>query len=209
LRRRAAVAGVLLASFVAARPARAQSNEACDRKLAAIHTALDDDARRTRTWYWAWMGIGSALFVGQTALVPLTTGNLQRELAVGAFASAFVPGILLVHPPRVLSDAAVLRDRLALTTVDGRVGDPCISLWRADDLLRRDADDEALETSWFNHAFIIGGNLFLGLVLGIGFHDWAGFAKQAVGGTIVGELQILTFPGGALKARGLGLAATW
>lgn len=209
MRRAAAVTLVLLASAVAGPLARAQSAAECDRKLGAVRTALDDDARRTRAWYWAWMGIGSALFVGQTSLAAVTTGNLQRELAVGAFASAFVPGILLVHPPRVLSDAELLRDRLALTTVDGRVGDPCIALLRGRELLDRSEDDEALETSWFNHAFIIGGNVFLGLVLGIGFHDWAGFAKQAVGGTIVGEAQILTFPGGSLKARGLGLSATW
>lgn len=199
----------VLAAASVCKGARAQSTDACARRLDASHTAIGDDARRTRTWYWAWMGIGSALFVGQTTGAVLSTGNLQKELAVGAFASAFVPGILLVHPPRVLSDARVLDERLALTTVDGKLGDPCIALGRASEILERDARDESLETSWFNHAFIIGGNLFLGLVLGIAFHDWVGFAKQAVGGTLVGEAQILTFPGGALKARALGLAAEW
>lgn len=209
MRRRAVVAAVLLASVVGAHAASAQTTADCERRLSDIRTAIDTDARRTRVWYWAWMGIGSTLFVGQTVLAAVTTGNPQKDFAVGAFASAFVPGILLLHPPRVLSDADVLRDRLALTTVDGRVGDPCIASRRAIELLARDADDEALETSWLNHVFIIGGNVFLGLVLGLGFHDWAGAAKQAIGGTIVGEAQILTFPGGALKARALGLTATW
>lgn len=209
MRSRAPVAVLLLASLFAGTAARAQTTSECERRLGDIRTAMDDDARRTRVWYWAWMGIGSTLFVGQTVLAAVTTGNPQKDFAVGAFASAFVPGILLLHPPRVLSDADVLRDRLALTTVDGRVGDPCIAMGRATELLSRDADDEALETSWLNHVFVIGGNIVLGLFLGLGFHDWAGAAKQAIGGTIVGEAQILTFPGGALKARALGLTATW
>jgi hypothetical protein len=200
---------LLLASVLASTPARAQTTADCDRRLSDIRTVLDDDARHTRVWYWAWMGIGSTFFVTQTTLAALTTGDVQRDFAVGAFASAFVPGLLLVHPPRVLSDADLLRDRLALTTVEGRVGDPCIAVRRAADLLNRDADDEALQTSWFNHVFVIGGNIVLGLFLGIGFHDWLGATKQIVGGSIVGEAQILTYPGGALKARALGLAATW
>jgi hypothetical protein len=199
----------LLASVLTGPRALAQTTTECDRKLGDIRTVLDDDARHTRVWYWAWMGIGSTFFVTQTTLAAVTTGNPQRDFAVGAFASAFVPGILLLHPPRVLSDAEILRDRLALTTVDGRVGDPCIAVRRAAELLERSADDEALQTSWVNHVFVIGGNLVLGLFLGLGFNDWLGATKQIVGGTIVGEAQILTFPGGALKARGLGLAATW
>jgi hypothetical protein len=200
---------LLLVSFLAGPTARAQTTADCDRRLSDIRTVLDDDARHTRVWYWAWMGIGSTFFVAQTTLAVVTSGNAQRDFAVGAFASAFVPGLLLLHPPRVLSDSEVLRDRLALTTVDGRVGDPCIAVRRAAELLNRAADDEALQTSWFNHVFVIGGNIVLGLFLGLGFHDWLGATKQIVGGTIVGEAQILTFPGGALKARALGLTATW
>jgi hypothetical protein len=200
---------LLAASVFAGTTARAQTVAECDRRLGDIRTALDDDARRTRVWYWAWMGIGSAFLVTQTTLAAVTTGDAQREFAVGAFASAFVPGLLLVHPPRVLSDAELLRDRLALTTVDGRVGDPCIAVRRAAELLDRAADEEALQKSWVNHVFVIGGNLVLGLFLGIGFHDWVGATKQFVGGTIVGEAQILTFPGGSVKARALGLTATW
>jgi hypothetical protein len=33
--------------------------------------------------------------------------------------------------------------------------------------------------------------------------------KQAVGGSVVGEIQILTLPTGALTARGLGLGGTF
>jgi len=209
LRRRAPLALLLLASILAGPSARAQTTADCERRLADIRTVLDDDARHTRVWYWAWMGIGTTLFVTQATLTAVTTGNVQRDFAVGTFASAFVPTLLLVHPPRVMSDAELLRDRLALTTVDGRVGDPCIAVHRAADLLDRAADDEKLETSWFNHVFIIGGNLVLGLFLGLGFHDWLGATKQIVGGTIVGEAQILTFPGGSLKARALGLTASW
>ena len=189
--------------------ARAQETVACDRQLAPIAAALDDDARRTRVWYWTWMSIGTALLVGQGAIAAATTGNLRVELGVGSAASVFIPGVLLVHPPRVLSDGPLLDARLAATTVDGRVGDPCISLLRARELLARDADDQKVAKGWFAHVFVIGGNVALGLLLGIGFHDWVGGAKQLVGGSLVGEAQIFTLPGGALQARGLGLGGSF
>lgn len=209
----------VLVACLAARPgiARAQqatagegaATGACETKLDAIRTAMDDDARRTRVWYWSWMAAGVGLIGSQAVIAAVTTGDLRRESILGSATSVFIPTVLLAHPPLVLSDSKRLDDRLALTSVDGRVGDPCIALSRARELLARDADDEALATGWFAHAFVIGGNIALGLILGIGWGDWLGFAKQAVGGTLVGELQILTLPGVSLSARGLGLSGTF
>jgi hypothetical protein len=203
--------GIVLAVVLLASATRvaAQETATCERQLAPIATTLDDDARRTRVWYWSWMTIGTALLVGQGAIAAATTGDTRLEFGVGSAASVFIPAVLLVHPPRVLSDAPLLDRRLEATTVDGRVGDPCIALWRARELLARDADDEALATGWFAHVFVVGGNIALGLLLGFGFHDWVGGAKQAIGGSIVGEAQILTLPGHALQARGLGLGGTF
>jgi hypothetical protein len=189
-----------------ARPAPAQQARECDQRLTSIATTLDDDARHTRVWYWSWMAAGTVLIASQAVLSAVTTGDLQKDSIVGASASVFIPAFLLIHPPEVLSDAPRLDARLALTRVDGRVGDPCISVMRARELLARDADDEAFAKAWYAHAFMIGGNLALGLLLGVAFGDWLGFAKQAIGGTLIGEAQIWTLPGGALKARGLGFS---
>jgi hypothetical protein len=188
-------------------PARARADDVprCDQRLHAIASTLDENARRARVWYWTWMAAGTALLAGQTVLAAVTTGDQQREFIVGAGASTFIPGLLLLHPPAVIDDARVLDARLAATTVEGRVGDPCEALWRARDLLARDADDQALATGWFAHTFVIGGNIALGLLLGLGWGDWFGAVKQAVGGSLVGELQILTLPTGALKARSLAV----
>jgi hypothetical protein len=109
----------------------------------------------------------------------------------------------------VLADAPLLDARIAATTVDGRLGDPCVVLPRAREILLRDARDQAFNTGWFAHAFVIGGNIALGLFLGLAYGDWAGAAKQAIGGSAVGELQILTLPTGALTARGLGLGGAF
>ena len=197
----------LLAGALAVHSVLADAQEIgrCGQRVAQIRTALDDDARRTRVWYWSWMGIGSALLVGQGVLAAVTTGNTQVELAVGSGASVFIPGLLLAHPPPVMSDSELLDARLEATTVSGRLGDPCVVLPRARELLERDAKDEAFATGWFAHTFVIGGNIVLGLFLGLGFHDWLGAAKQAVGGSLVGEAQILTLPGRALQVRGLGV----
>jgi hypothetical protein len=45
--------------------------------------------------------------------------------------------------------------------------------------------------------------------LALAFHDGWGGGKQALGGSVVGELQILTLPAGALKARGLGFEGSF
>jgi hypothetical protein len=181
----------------------------CDAKVRTIQQTLDENASRMRVWYWAWMATGTALLAGQAALSAVTTGDQQKEFVTGALTSTFIPGMLLLHPPLVMSDSRRLDARLELTTAGGRLGDPCVVLPRAQELLARDAADQALATGWFAHVFVIGGNIAVGLILGLGFGDWAGAVKQAVGGSAVGELQILTIPTGALRARGLGLAGSF
>jgi hypothetical protein len=205
------IAALLIAStmLVHGPPALAQETVECERRLTPITTTLDEDARHTRVWYWSWMAAGTALVAGQAVLAGVTTGDLRNDSILGSASAVFIPAFLLIHPPEVLSDAPRLDARLAKTTVDGRVGDPCISLLRARELLARDAADEQFAKAWYAHAFVIGGNIALGLILGVGFGDWLGFAKQAVGGSVVGELQIWTLPGGALQARGLGFGGTF
>jgi hypothetical protein len=200
---RRAVAVVVALSLVAVpAPAQAQPAAQCEARVRALAARLDDDARRARTWYWAWMATGTALLVGQGTVAVFATGNLQKELVVGAAASVVIPALLLIHPPRVLHEAPLLDDQL-------RLGEPCLVLPSAAQRVGRVADDQALATSGFAHTFVIGGNIALGLLLGVGMHDWLGGAKQLVGGTIVGELQILTLPTGVLRMQGLGLAGTF
>ncbi|HEY3821071.1 MAG TPA: hypothetical protein VGL81_28095 [Polyangiaceae bacterium] len=189
--------------------ARAQETSACEARVHVLAGTLDRDARRAHVWYWAWMTAGLALIGGQATLAAVTTGNTQKDFIAGAATSVFIPSVLLLQPPAVLADAPLLDARIDATTVDGRLGDPCIVLPRARELLLRDAHDQAFATGWFAHAFVIGGNIAVGLLLGLAFKDWSGAAKQAIGGSAVGELQILTLPTGALTARGLGLAGTF
>jgi hypothetical protein len=203
------LAAALAMALSAPLPAHGQETAACDARVRALVTTLDNDARRTHVWYWAWMTAGLALIGGQITLAALTTGNTQRDFIAGAATSVFIPSVLLLQPPAVLADAPLLDARVAATAVDGRLGDPCLVLPRARELLLRDAHDQAFSTGWFAHAFVIGGNIAVGLLLGVAFGDWAGAVKQAVGGSVVGELQILTLPTGALTARGLGLAGSF
>jgi hypothetical protein len=203
------VAAALALAMSAPLHAGGQEVSTCEARVHAIVTTLDTDARRARVWYWAWMTAGLALLGGQAALAALTTGNTQKDFIAGAATSLFIPSVLLLQPPVVLTDAPLLDARVAATTVDGRLGDPCIVLPRAREVLLRDAHDQAFSTGWFAHAFVVGGNIAVGLFLGLAFHDGAGAVKQAVGGSVVGELQILTLPTGALTARGLGLGGTF
>ena len=209
---RTAATLLALALFMATARGQAQDPQPaqpCEKDARAIATALDVDARRTRAWYWAWMATGTALLAGQGVLASLVHGDERVEFATGAATSVFIPALLILHPPNVMGDAGVLDARLDATTFEGRLGDPCIARERARELLARDAADEALATGWIAHSFVIGGNIAVGLLLGLAFHDWWGGAKQALGGSAVGELQILTLPAGALKARGLGFEGSF
>ncbi|MGD0526822.1 MAG: hypothetical protein ABSE49_16870 [Polyangiaceae bacterium] len=203
------VAAVLVVAMSAPLTARAQETEHCDARTHALAAVIDNDARRARVWYWGWMTAGLALLGGQSALAAVTTGNPQKEFIAGAATSLFIPTVLLVHPPLVLSDAPLLDARIAETSLDGHLADPCVVLPRARELLLRDAADQALSTAWFAHAFVIGGNIAVGLFLGIAFKDWFGAVKQAVGGSVIGELQIQTLPTSSLSARGLGWAGSF
>jgi hypothetical protein len=193
-----AVAAMLLASAV---PGRAQDAASCDDRVRLIADRLDLDAKATRAWYWAWMFSGAALIAGQGALAAIVhPGHLRDEFIVGSASSVFIPLNLLVQPPRVMRDAHAF---------DGRPAEPCLVLPEATQHLVRDANDQALRTGGFSHALVIGGSIALGLLLGVGFHDWPGGVKQTVGGIIISELQILTVPTGALQMQGLGFAATF
>jgi hypothetical protein len=207
--RRTIALTLLLATLTASSGAQAQEFARCDDRLHSVQLALDGDVRWARFWYWAWMAAGTGLLGGQAALAAVTHGNTQKEYIAGAATSVFIPAVLLVHPPTVLVDAPALDARIQQTSVGGRVGDPCIAVSRAQELLRQDAADEALRTAWYAHTFVIAGNFAVGLFLGLAFHDWFGAAKQAFGGSAVGELQILTTPTGALRAQGLGLAGSF
>jgi len=209
---RRAVAALLASTLLATAAAHAQTPREmrqCETRTQAIAAAMDVDARRTRVWYWAWMAAGTALLAGQATLAALVRGNDRVELAAGAATSVFIPGFLLLHPPSVLGDSVALDDRIDTTTVGGVLGDACIALERARELLARDAADEAFATGFVAHAFVVGGNIAVGLFLGLAFHDWWGAAKQAVGGSAVGELQILTLPAGALRAKGIGFEGSF
>jgi len=170
---------------------------------------MEEDARRTRVWYWSWMAAGVGLIGGQAALASVSSGDFRLEMTTGALTSIAIPTILLVHAPEILADGPRLEARLALTEVLGRPGDPCISVLRARELLARDAADERLAKSWAAHTLAIGFNVAVGLVLGLGFHDWPGAAKQLVGGSLVGEAQIWTLPGVSLRAEGMGIGGTF
>jgi hypothetical protein len=183
--------------------ARAQEQADCATQLAGMKSTLDRDGQRNDTWRWAWTGIDLGLFVGQIALLPVFSSDAKRiELGVNAGKAALVPVLLALHPPRVIADARLLDDRLAATTLDGHVVDPCIARSRAQEILERDAADEQFTTGWFAHVFVVGGNVAVGVVEGLVLGDWLGAILQTVGSIGVGELQILTQPTGARRYLG-------
>jgi hypothetical protein len=206
----AAAAATLVACASLAPISRAQEQAECAAQLREMKSTLDVDGRRNSTWRWAWTAIDIGLFVGQVALLPVIPTDARRiELGVNAAKAALVPALLALHPPRVIDDARLLDERVEATSLDGRVADACIARSRAREVLARDATDEQLTTGWIAHVFVVGGNVAVGVVEGLTLGDWLGAIVQAVSSIGVGELQILTQPTGALRARGLGIQGSF
>jgi hypothetical protein len=168
-------------------------------RVQEIALALRSEAQYARRWTWGW-GIGyAALTVGQAAPLPFVADpGLRADLAVGAATSAIGLATLAVMPPEVLTSSATLDRELGAGALNA---DPCRLLERAETLLARAADDEAMATGPLMHAANAALNIVAGLVLGLGYDRWASGAITAASGIAIGEVMILTAPTALIDSR--------
>jgi hypothetical protein len=78
--------------------------------------------------------------------------------------------------------------------------DPCVALARAEELLNRDAANEARGRSLLFHGGNVVFNAGIFLVIGAGFGHWTSATISLLTGIATGEIMIFTQPVGALKA---------
>jgi hypothetical protein len=164
-------------------------------RLSFLRATMDDQAARSATWRASWLVMGSFLVAYSFTSAGFASNPTDRANdIVGGSTAILIPVPILLSPPRVLADRATLDARIA------QGGDICATLARAEELLARDAEDQAKATGVFAHATSIGFNVAIGLVLGLGFADWKGAASVGGVGVLIGEGEILSHPRGAIHA---------
>ena len=194
LNARPTLAGECPVSVVGGKPALQQRS--AEARLRFIQDRLRADAHNARIWGYSWGAIYSALATGQLVAAPLVSHASGLDLYVGGGAALIGLIPLVVTPLKVIGDERRL-DELAAAPPEI---DPCVALARAEELLERDAANEAQGQS----LLFQGGNLVFNagifFVIGAGFGHWISATTSLFTGITTGEVMILTQPVGAVMA---------
>jgi hypothetical protein len=165
-------------------------------RLLFIRERLRSDAHRARIWSYSWGAIYSSLAVGQFVAAPLVSHASGLDLYVGGGASLIGLVPLVFTPLKVMGDD----QRLEASEAEALGTDPCGSLARAEELLIRDAANEAEGRSLLFHGGNVVVNAGVFFIIGAGFGHWTSATISLLTGIATGEIMIFTQPLGALKA---------
>jgi hypothetical protein len=163
-------------------------------RLDFIQQHLRLEARHARQWAWIWGSVYGSLAVAQLATLPARSSDTRANAYVGAGAAAIGALVIAVQPPKVIHDQVWLDARLRRFRSDPAV-DRCALVAEAEQLLLRDARDEAFARGALVHAAAFAFNLGLGLTLALGFQQVDQGAIVAASGVAIAEIQIFTHPG--------------
>lgn len=161
-------------------------------RLGFIRERLAEEARHARQWSFVWGLSYGVLTGGQFALIAASDERGEKiDMVVGAATSAVGLAAILILPLAVMTDQKELEQRLKLASL---WDDPCATLKQAEELLMKDAEDEAAGKSWLMHGANVLLNAAAGLVLWLGFDRWESALITFASGTALGEVMIFTQP---------------
>ena len=151
--------------------------------------ALRDEARRARTWRYAWTGINAGLMVGSFVVVPLVEREGRPDWIVSGVGSG-VAGLATWLWPLRVEGAVEELDALPLQQRQAKLPR----------LLRESADDERERVTWPWHLANLGLSVAGGSIIAFGYKHYLSGAITAAGGTALGEVQLFTQPTGLPRA---------
>jgi hypothetical protein len=174
-----------------ATPAFAQiSDEEVSERLRFLDARLKANARLSTAWQVGWSGVYGVGMVVQAGRANAAESDAERaDLIVSASKAGIGTLSRLLRPPLAMSASQKLRV-LPEATPEERLR----KLARAEDLLERTARESDARYSWIAHTTNIGLNVAGGLIVWLGYHDFARAAESAGIGVAVGELSIWTQP---------------
>ncbi len=147
------------------------------------------DARRARTWRYAWTGINGALAVGSFGLLPLVQSEQRLELVVGGIGSTVAAVFTWFVPLEV---EATLDRKVALASA-------CQRLAVEERFVAAAAADEASRVTWPWHLLNLGFGISYTLIVGLGADRWESGILDGVVAFGLGELQLFTQPTGLAR----------
>jgi hypothetical protein len=189
-----AFGGECPATLVGGQPALQHLN--AQTRLRFIRERLLIDAHHARVWSYSWGAIYSSLAIGQFVAAPLVSPASGRDFYVGGGASLIGLLPLVITPLKVMGD----EERLAASKADTSGADLCVSLAWAEELLIRDAANEAEGRSLLFHGGNVVVNAGIFFLIGAGFGHWTSATISLLTGVATGEIMIFTQPVGALRA---------
>jgi hypothetical protein len=155
------------------------------RTLSEWQTLLAREERNFEWWRWSWIAGYGALTAANLSVVPFTPDHETRvDLYVGAASSA-----LAVVPLLVFSQPEYDAHDPECVSAEACAG----ATWRRIAAFQRDCQSPLM------HVINLAYNAAVGAVLGFGYGHWRSAALNFGVGSLLGELQILTQPTGALR----------
>jgi hypothetical protein len=151
---------------------------------------LQTEAKRARTWRYAWVGINGAATVGSFVAVPLVDRESRPDWIVSGVGSGITLLATWIWPLRVETAA----DELAAM--------PAAERARLLPLrYRESAEDEHDRVTWPWHVANCGLAAAGGAIIAFGFKHYLSGALTAAGGAALGEAQLFTQPTGLSLER--------
>jgi hypothetical protein len=172
------------------------SSNDVESRYVAIESALEQGEAPARLWWYGFTLSFAGITAGECVVAGVTTDGSRVDAAVGAGGSAIGVLAMIFGTSRA---AFEFRSRLAAldaTTDAGRRA----RLREAERILEEAADDEVVGHSWLAHVGADVVTLAGTFVLWAGYHRYASGWLNLVGGTVIGEAQILTKPTAAIGA---------
>ncbi|MFO0595825.1 MAG: hypothetical protein U0228_10985 [Myxococcaceae bacterium] len=154
-------------------------------KLARLKRQARTEAQHIALWKWGWVGAYTAITLAQVVPLPfLKDRDLAIDFAVGAVSGGV--GVLGL----ALLPMAITRD---VEEIEAQP-DTDEGLARAEELLRRDAEDEQFNVSLVAHVSNVLTNVIVGLVMGLGWQHWDSAVVSIGIGLVLGEVTLFTQP---------------
>lgn len=160
-------------------------------RLDFIQTALHNEAKRARTWTYAWHASLAAFTVGQAAAYPFVSDGDRIDLYYGIGSDLVGHAFLIAFPLKSMNDSEEL-DALIEQQRDQGASPELLS--RAEFFLQRSAEDERQARDWKVHLGNALFNVGLGVTLGLVHDRWLSGGIFIGSGIAIGEVMILTQP---------------
>jgi hypothetical protein len=168
-----------------------------------VERAVAKDAYYARAWSdsWTWAGAtGFVLGVTEGFMV----GDYRRGVALTFAGTSLILAMNAQAPLALSSDDALKGLRTSAQE------DPCLALASAMSILQSNKVDGDMHHAWPMYVIPIVFNLAVMGVLAAAVHEWdfAGHSDlglRTLAGTVIGELQVFTYPKGSLRTTGTSL----